>query len=72
MNDQQLAAIALQKKVWENLDSALANDYDMRGWTLEDIVLDLMCFAADLEDIEEVALLEPHVKSWLEARRTLQ
>lgn len=61
----------LEQRVHSNLDDALANDYDVRGWLIDDIVTDLICFAADCED-DEPDNIRPHVLTWLALRRTLQ
>lgn len=61
----------LEQRVHANLDAALENDYDVRDWSVEDIIIDLICFAADVED-EKDAALKPHIQSWLAKNRNLQ
>ena len=61
----------LEQKVHSNLDDALANGYDVREWDVEDIIVDLVCFASDCEN-EGSNDLRPHVISWLEAARKVQ
>lgn len=58
----------MQQLIFSNLDDALANGYDVRDWTTDEIVTDLQCYAADCEDASADAL-RPHVEAWLEARR---
>lgn len=61
----------LEKRVHSNLDDALENGYDVSGWEIEEILVDLFCFAADLED-EDIHDLRPHIESWVAARRNIQ
>lgn len=58
----------LRTTVLDNLESAMEGGYDISGWTAEDIVADLLAFAADCEDNTPEELL-PHVRAWLDERK---
>jgi hypothetical protein len=45
------------------MDDAVANEYDITGWTADDIVADLLAFA-DLELDEGEEEIKPHVLTW--------
>lgn len=53
-----------KQKVFSNLDDALANGYDVRDWTPDEIVCDLQAYAADCESVS-ADQLRPHVVAWL-------
>jgi hypothetical protein len=60
----------LKKRVHSNLDDALENGYDVSKWEIDDIVTDLICFAADCDN-ETPEDLKPHVESWVAMRRNV-
>lgn len=53
-----------QQIVFDNLNSAMDNGYDVCNWPWQDIAADLMAFAADCGDMTE-AQLKPHIEAWL-------
>lgn len=62
----------VEQRVHDMLDNAVENGYDVREWTADDIVADLLAFA-DLMDEESFAdVLKPHVVSWKLKRSVLQ
>lgn len=62
--------MGLREIVHENLDHAVDNEYaEILTWLATDIALDLLAFAADVEDCSADELL-PHVESWLEAQKS--
>jgi len=60
--------MSLEQQVFSSLDSAVANDYDLREWSAEEIANDLHEYDADLESVSPAELL-PHVQAWKEARK---
>jgi transcription initiation factor TFIID subunit TAF12 len=58
-----------REQVYSNLDDAVANGYDVRDWSVEDIVADLLAFAEDCENSSPEGL-KPHVEAWLKERNT--
>lgn len=55
----------LRQHVFEALNNAIENGYDLRQWSAEQIIDDLNRYAADLEAYmpEE---LRPHIEAWLQ------
>lgn len=63
--------VAMQAMIHGNLDDALANEYDVSDWPVEDIVNDLLAFSWQCENYAPHDL-KPHVESWIAARKNLQ
>lgn len=53
----------LSKIIWDNLDSAIDGGHTFDNWTLNEMVVDLQCYACDCEDLTEDQLT-PHVEAW--------
>ena len=55
-------------KIFESLDQALENGYELLGWEPEEIAIDLHDYDAQFENIDP-ALLVPVISEWQEQRR---
>ena len=51
------------EKIAELLNDAKANDYDVSGWTNEEIATDLICYADECESAS-VEQLDPFIQAW--------
>lgn len=56
-----------RKVVFDNLNSAKENGYDVSFWSVDDIIADLQAFAVDLEECTDEEL-RPHVEAWKAAQ----
>lgn len=60
-----------QDKVFQSLDQAVSNGFDLHTWTAEDIVYDLIAYSSDFDEPPEdnmkvhMERLIPVVKLWL-------
>lgn len=54
----------LRSHIFAALRNALINGYDLREWTVDAIVTDLLDCDADLEGLDP-AQIRPHVRAWL-------
>ena len=54
---------ALRDEVFEALDNAIANGYDMKSWAPTDVAVDLLDHCASLEHLEPDDVL-PHIIEW--------
>lgn len=53
----------LSEIVWSNLDSAIGGGHEFNNWTVEEMAVDLLCYACDCEDLTEEQIT-PHVEAW--------
>lgn len=58
-----------EQRVHAMLDDAVQNQYDIRSWSVDDIICDLLAFA-ELKEGEDEAMLRPHVITWKQKRTT--
>lgn len=61
----QITEIELRGRVFSSLKNATEQGYSFDGWADEDIALDLLAYAADVEDATLQDLI-PHVRAWRE------
>lgn len=52
-----------EQRIHAMLDDAVANEYDITTWPVEDIVADMLAFA-ELEEDEGEAEIKPHIETW--------
>ena len=70
--NQQNTSETIEQRIHGMLDNAVENGYDVRDWSADDIVADLLAFA-DLMDEESFGdVLKPHVITWKLKRSVLQ
>lgn len=58
----------LKKLVFEALDNALGNEYDLRTDDPMDVAYDLVAYDSGLEDVEPKLLVE-HIVDWQKSKR---
>lgn len=54
----------MEQRVYAMLDSAVENGYDIRDWSVDDIVADLLAFADLTNDDDTEENIRPHVITW--------
>lgn len=55
----------MREKIFELLNNAVENGYDLSGWDARQLADDLGDYAPDMEGRADEAL--PHIQAWLES-----
>jgi hypothetical protein len=61
--------VGTRETIFEALAFAVENGYDLKTWSVGDIILDLQAYCEDCQDMGD-AELRPHVEEWLNAPRS--
>jgi hypothetical protein len=54
---------SIRERVFEALDNAYENGYDLRAWPASETMMDLLTYCGDLDGLEADEVL-PHVIAW--------
>lgn len=63
-----LTGDALRDRVFESLNNAVENGFNVRSWTPDSLTDDLMAYDADLERCDRSSVLLA-VREWMDAAR---
>lgn len=64
MTDSQIRAV-----VFQALDNAVANGYDMFNEPVDQVAMDLIGCCRDFEEIGDYNVLVPHIEAWKQSRK---